>query len=146
MLKALILRVLCQSHSDTTVKNENEENEDTNMKAVSVNFADYDEQENELYYDKQLYENDSNEVFVEFVEMKTTCKNCHEIFKLNNKLHKHFNKKQCIKKSSQKISVNFKIVTIDKTSSDLNTKISKSKIIQSSTSIDDLKFDVEFKN
>ena len=53
-----------------TVEDENEENEDTNMKAVPVNFAGYDEQGNELYYDEQLYEDDSNEAFVGFVEMK----------------------------------------------------------------------------
>ena len=81
------------------MKNENEENEDTNMKAISVNFASYDEQKNELYYDEQFYDDDFDEVFVKFVEMKTICKNCHEVFKLNNKLHKHLNEKQCIKKS-----------------------------------------------
>ena len=69
---------------------------------MSINFANYDEQKNKLYYDEQLYENNFDEIFVEFVKMKTICKNCHEIFKLNSRLYKHFIEKQCIKKSFKK--------------------------------------------
>ena len=69
-----------------------------------INSAKYDKIDNELYYEKQFYsiENDFDEVFVDFVKMKTTCKNCQEIFKSYNKLHKHLKLKQCFKRSSQK--------------------------------------------
>lgn len=43
-------------------------------KLVSINFANYDEHENEFYYDKQtIAKENSNEIFIDLVNLKITC-------------------------------------------------------------------------
>ena len=54
---------------------------------TSINFANYNEHENELYYDEQNYSFDYKETFIDFINFETTCKHCYKIFFSNNKLH-----------------------------------------------------------
>jgi hypothetical protein len=57
---------------------------------VSINFADYDEQDNELYYEEITIESENKyETFAEFVEIEAFCIKCKTMFSFRNKLHKH---------------------------------------------------------
>jgi hypothetical protein len=76
---------------------------------VSMNFAEYDNQKNELYYEETAINSDEKyETFTEFVEIEISCITCKKVFSFRNKLHKHL--KNCkstiriekIKKSAQK--------------------------------------------
>ncbi len=60
---------------------------------IFVNFAEYDDQKNELYYE-EIFVNSKKkyEIFVEFVEIKIFCIKCKKIFSFRNKLHKHLKK------------------------------------------------------
>ena len=121
-----------------TIENEKNDQLMKEKKTISINFAKYDKDDNELYYEEQFFtsENDFDEVFVDFVEMKTTCKNCQEIFTLNNKFHKHLKKMQCIKKFQQK-KFSSKYQNIIETDLD---------VIRFSTSIKNLEYDLRFRN
>jgi hypothetical protein len=69
-----------------------ENDHDTNM---SINFAEFDDQENELYYDEiTINSKEKYETFVEFVDIEAFCIKCKKIFSFKNKLHKHL-KKDC---------------------------------------------------
>jgi hypothetical protein len=62
---------------------------------MSINFAEYDEQSNELYYEEVTIDSENKyETFVEFVEIEVSCINCKKTFSFRNKLHKHL-KKDC---------------------------------------------------
>lgn len=105
---------------------------------MSVNFAKYDFHDNELYYDEQIYMMKKNfdEAFVDFVKFEITCKNCHEIFKFNNKLHKHFQNIQCFKKRFRK------------NATELRTSFSDTfvEMIEFTIFTKNLKCDIDFRN
>ncbi len=55
-----------------------------------MNFAKYDDHENELYYEKfSINSNEKYETFADFVKIETSCFQCKKIFSSRNKLHKH---------------------------------------------------------
>jgi hypothetical protein len=57
---------------------------------MSMNFAEYDDQENELYYEEfTANSNEKYETFADFVEIETSRLQCKKIFSSKNKLHKH---------------------------------------------------------
>ena len=124
-----------------TIENEKNDQFMKEEKTVSINFAKYDRDDNELYYEEQLFtsENDLDEAFVDFVEMKTTCKNCQKVFSSNNKFHKHLKEKQCIKmtKESQQKKSSNKYQNIIETDPD---------VIRFSTSIKNFEYDLRFRN
>ena len=88
-----------QKAYQTTVKDEKNDQLMKHENTVSINFAEYDQNENELYYEEQtLTKNDFDEIFVDFVDLETKCKHCRKIFFFNNKLHFHLRHDHCIKK------------------------------------------------
>jgi hypothetical protein len=61
-----------------------------NQKKMSINFVEYDDQRNELYYEEVAIESENKyETFAEFVEIEAFCIKCKTIFSFRNKLHKH---------------------------------------------------------
>lgn len=87
---------------------------------MSVNYAKYDEHDNELYYEKIKNEN-FDEVFIDFVNFETICKRCDKIFSLNNKLHYYLRHDQCIKKIVIKIFNTAFDIDLKKTSTKYST-------------------------
>jgi hypothetical protein len=72
---------------------------------VSMNFAKYDDHENELYYEEfTANSNEKYETFANFVEIEAFCLQCKKIFSSRNKLHKHL-KTECKSKSLNKSSI-----------------------------------------
>jgi hypothetical protein len=62
---------------------------------ILVNFAEYDDQKNELYYDEITVNSEEKyETFVRFVEIEVFCIKCKKVFSFRNKLHKHL-KEDC---------------------------------------------------
>jgi hypothetical protein len=90
-------------------KNYQESQENDQESNMSINFVEFDDQKNELYY-KEISVNSEKkyETFAEFVEIEASCITCKKVFSFSNKLHKHL--KNCkptiriekIKKSAQK--------------------------------------------
>jgi hypothetical protein len=74
---------------------------------MSINFAEYDEQDNELYYEKITIDSKNKyEIFVEFVKIEISCITCKKVFSFRNKLHKHLkNCKSAIKTEKIKKSM-----------------------------------------
>ncbi len=69
-----------------------ENDHDTNM---SINFAEFDDQRNELYYDEITVNlEEKYETFARFVSIEAFCIKCKKTFLFRNKLHKHL-KKNC---------------------------------------------------
>ncbi len=65
---------------------------DTNM---SINFAEFDDQRNELYYNEITSNSEKKyETFAKFVNIEVFCIKCKKIFSFRNKLHKHL-KENC---------------------------------------------------
>ena len=136
-----------QKTYQTTVENEENDQFMKNEETVSINFAEYDEHENELYYDEQtIMKKNSDEVFVEFIDFETICKHCHKVFSFNNKLHHHLRHDQCIKKFIQKNDESkiFAIKSISYAKDDTVSVLSK--IIESTISIKDLEYNIDFRN
>ncbi len=84
---------------DSQEKKYNEEysksHENDQKSNVSINFAEYDDQNNELYYEEITVNFEKKyETFAEFVEIEAFYIKCKKIFSFKNKLHKHF-KKSC---------------------------------------------------
>ena len=131
-----------------------------NEETVFINFAKYDEHENELYYDEQtLMKKNSNETFISFVNLETTYKHCHKIFSFNNKLHFHLRHDQCIKKTSKNTQIHFrskksssKLFETTMYSAEVTTNVDTHinttllKIIESSTSIKKFEYETKFRN
>ena len=128
----------------TTVKNEENEH---SMKenTVFINFAEYDEHDNELYYEKQsIMKKNFDEIFVDFVDFETIYKHCHKIFSFNNKLHYHLRHDQCNKKSIQ-IKKTFTMSAVFMYSADI-LEFTTSEIIESFVSTKNLNYDINFRN
>ena len=115
-----------------------------------INFADYDEHENELYYDEsETIAHDiqqEDETFVEFVDIEIKCFNCNDVFIFRSKLHKHL-RDECITNCS-KFSTKFEVTTMS-----VEIEISleshttrKTKIVSSIVSTKDKGFDLVFRN
>ncbi len=69
---------------------------------VSINFAEYDDHDNELYYDEfSINSNEKYETFADFVKIEASCLQCKKVFSSKNKLHKHL-KTKCKAKSMNK--------------------------------------------
>jgi phage terminase large subunit-like protein len=111
---------------------ESYQNQKTNM---SINFVEFDDQKNELYYEEiTINSKEKYETFASFVEIETFCITCKKVFSSRNKLHKHF--KNC------KFA---KIVKIKKTVSSSSKNSKKSIIIKSTTSIFDKDYELAFR-
>ena len=80
---------------ETKILDEFEETE--NQENLFANFADLNEEEHELYYEKQTIKKKDNETFVEFIEIKSICKRCEKSFFSKNFLHNHIRKEICLK-------------------------------------------------
>ena len=122
-----------------------DEKNDQSMKknTSTANFANFDEHENELYYKKQKCLFNHDKIFIDFVNLKTTCKHCFKNFASNNKLHYYLCYDQCNKK---KIKFTFFKINISKTKI-LSSKISTElKIVDFTTLIKNLDFDIDFHN
>jgi predicted nucleic-acid-binding Zn-ribbon protein len=77
------------SQKDEYEKKYSQKNRKQNLN-VSINFAEYDEQNNELYYEEVTMKSENKyETFAEFVEIKVFCIKCKTMFSFKNKLHKH---------------------------------------------------------
>jgi hypothetical protein len=74
---------------------------------MSINFVEYDEQDNELYYEEITIDlKNKYETFVEFVKIEISCITCKKVFSFRNKLHKHLkNCKSAIKIEKIKKSI-----------------------------------------
>ena len=86
------------------------ENEDEKLKDdeeqenFSFNFANFDDEDNELYYEKEsIKEDDNDQIFIEFIDIESTCKRCELFFFSRNLLHVHIREAKCLK---QTISTN----------------------------------------
>jgi hypothetical protein len=114
---------------------EKEHNDD-----VSVNFARYDDQENELYYEETTTNSeDKYEIFAEFVSIETSCLQCKKVFSSRNKLHKHLKTKcKSIKATNKAKSKEMKSVSISIDKED-------SIIIKSTAFKIDKKYDLVFR-
>ena len=120
----------------TTVENENAENDFTyDEKKISINFAEYDETNNEFFYEKQTCD-EMNETFADFIEIETVCKRCQKTFSFNNKLHVHLRFDMCFKKQKNNSFTNQTCALF----------IESIEIIKSNASFNDFEFDVEFRN
>jgi hypothetical protein len=121
------------SHKDEYEKNYSQKNRDQELN-VSVNFAEYDDQENELYYEKiTINFEEKYESFAKFVEIETSCITCKKVFSFKNKLHKHL--KNC--KSTR-------IEKIKKTTSSSQKKSKKLIIMKFTTFTSNKSYDLTF--
>ena len=113
-----------------------------------INFVDYDEHENELYYDesKAAMNNfqQKNETFVEFVDIEIKCLNCNDVFSFRIKLYKHL-RDECITNCSKfftTLEVTAMLVEIE-TSLESLTRFD---IVSLTTSTKDKDFELSFRN
>ena len=152
-----------QKTYQTTVENEENDQSMKHENTISINFAEYDKNDNELYYEKQtVAKNDFDEIFIDFVDLETRCKHCRKIFSFNNKLHFHLRHEQCIKKinkierivftktSFSDFSTFAQIIDITVYSAEMITdneiNFALIKVIESKASIEKLSFDIKFRN
>ncbi len=129
------------SHENEYEKKYSSENQNQDWD-VSVNFVDYDDQSNELYYEKITMNSDEKyETFAKFVEIEVFCIKCKKIFSFKNKLHKHLKKDCKTMKSAKAVHEKF-VQSIEKTDSKTfrsasmkSTDMTDSKIFISTNSI-----------
>ena len=152
-----------QKTYQTTVEDEKNDQSMKHENTVFINFAEYDKDDNKLYYEKQtVAKNDSDEVFIDFVDLETRYKHCRKIFSFNNKLHFHLRHEQCIKKVDKVERIAFTKTSFSDSSTfaqtiditmysaemitDNKINFALIEIIESKTSIEKLSFDIEFRN
>ncbi len=117
-------------------KNKNQEQD------VLMNFARYDDHENELYYEEVIINSkEKYEIFANFVRIEAFCFQCKKVFPFKNKLHKHL-KTECKEKSMNKSLVKNKSFEKNKIS---RTKSKKSIIIKFIAFKIDKSYDLTFK-
>ena len=80
-------------------KNNFEKSENVSNQNFASNFVDLNENNNEIYYEKQSV-NDDKEVFIEFIKIKFIRKRCEISFAFKNLLHNHICKIICLKQSN----------------------------------------------
>ena len=74
----------------------NDENQENNQNNFSFNFEDVDDEKNEMYYEKKaVKDDDNNETFIKFIEIKSKCKRCELIFASRNLLHVYIRRVTC---------------------------------------------------
>jgi hypothetical protein len=101
-----------------------ENDHDTNM---SINFVEFDDQKNELYYEKITVNSKKKyETFAEFVEIEIFCIICKKIFSFRNKLHNHL-KSNCKLVTKSTTANTFETIII---STDLNKNDNRNSIIK----------------
>ncbi len=106
---------------------------------VSINFAEYDDQENELYYEKfSINSKKKYETFANFVKIETSCFQCKKVFSSKNKLHKYL-KTKCKSKSVNKSSKNVSHIK------NFDNHVENSIIIKSIAFKIDKEYDLAFK-
>jgi hypothetical protein len=121
------------SHEDEYEEKYSQKNRDQKLN-VSINFAEYDDQENELYYEESTINfKEKYEIFAEFVKIEASCITCKKVFSFRNKLHKHL--KNC--KSA-------KVEKIKKTTSSFQKKSKRSIIMKFTTFTSNKSYDLAF--
>ncbi len=79
-----------QQQEKNYIKKYSEDEKKDQKQDVSMNFAKYDDQENELYYEEfSINSNEKYETFADFVRIEASCLQCKKIFSFRNKLHRH---------------------------------------------------------
>jgi hypothetical protein len=105
-------------HEENYEKKYSEKKNKDQEEDVSINFAEYDDHDNELYYEEfSINSKKKYETFADFVDIETSCLQCKKIFSSRNKLHKHL-KTKCKEKSMNKLLTK----TIDKNMSSENSQ------------------------
>jgi hypothetical protein len=118
------------SHEDEYEKKYSSEDRDQDLN-VSVNFAEDDEQGNELYYEEAAIDSEKKyETFAEFVRIEVSCIKCKKVFSFRNKLHKHL-KEDCKTIESKKATRDKFVKLIDTSNS--RTSDSKTSTIMKFT-------------
>jgi hypothetical protein len=80
-----------------------ESHEDDQKSNMLMNFIEYDNQNNELYYEEITINSEKKyETFAEFIEIEAFCIKCKTIFSFKNKLHKHLKENCKVVKSKKK--------------------------------------------
>jgi hypothetical protein len=122
------------SHENEYKEKYSQKNRDQELN-VSINFAEYDDQENELYYEESTINSEEKyEIFAEFVEIEASCITCKKIFSFKNKFHKHL--KNC------KFA---RIEKIKKTTSSSQKKSKKSIIMKFTAFTSNKSYDLAFR-
>ncbi len=97
------------SHEKKYEKNDSESHKNDHDTNMLINFTEFDDQKNELYYEEITVNSEKKyETFAEFVDIETFYIKCKKIFSFRKKLHKHL-KKNCQTMKSKKF-VNEKFV------------------------------------
>jgi hypothetical protein len=111
---------------------------------VSINFAEYDDKSNELYYEEIAMNSEKKyETFVEFVEIEVSCIKCKKIFSFRNKLHKHL-KKNCQAIKSTKF-IREKSVKSTNIKDSKTFAVTKSIIVKFTASTSDKDYELTFR-
>ena len=119
-------------HEESEQNIEYDENQKNNQDNFSSNFEGFDDEGNEVYYEKKtVKEDDNNEAFIGFIEIESKCKRCGLIFASKNLLHVHIREVTCQKQLNRIMS------------KDSNTAV---KIINSIASTKDQGFDLGFRS
>jgi hypothetical protein len=133
---------LNQKYSSKNEYDEKYSQKDHNHKNMSINFAEYDEQDNELYYEKVTIDSENKfKTFVEFVEIEISCITCKKVFSFRNKLHKHL--KNC--KSAIKTEKIKKSMTISQPNINEKHITVKSMIVKSTAFIANKNYELVFR-
>lgn len=145
--------------TDVNNSSKNQENRDTiqtqkqedEMKVSAqeemlINFADYDEHGNELYYkESEIVESthQEDETFVDFVSIEIKCFNCNDVFLFRFKLHKHL-RSECIKNHSKPL-VEFEVSAM-LAAIEISSNSKKMNIVSSTVSTKNKEFELAFRN
>jgi hypothetical protein len=107
---------------------------------ISMNFAEYDDQKNELYYDEITVNSEEKyEIFAGFVEIEVSCIKCKKVFSFRNKLHKHL-KKDCQTMKTRKSVREKSVKSITETFT-----VTHAIIVKSTTSTSDKEYGLAFR-
>jgi hypothetical protein len=135
---------LNQKYSQKDEYDEKYSQKNHNQKDMSINFAEYDEQSNELYYEEVTIDSENKyETFVEFVKIEVSCIKCKKIFSFRNKLHKHLKEDYKTIKSTKTIRDKF-VKSID-TSDSKTSDLKASTIVKFTTFTSNKSYDLVFR-
>ena len=108
---------------------ENDENQKNNQNNFSFNFANLNQKNNEVYYEKQKIDDDEREIFIEFIDIESNCKRCELSFASRNLLHVHIREAKCLKQTiltnldNSKIQNIVKIITFKASIKDQSSEL-----------------------
>jgi hypothetical protein len=109
---------------------------------MSVNFVEFDDQKNELYYEEiSVNSEEKYETFANFVKIEISCITCKKVFSSKNKLYKHL--KNC--KSAIKIEKIKKFVTLSQQNINEELITTKSMIVKSTVFISNKNYELIFR-